>query len=53
MVQKIKIYFLVVGSAKRTKGGPQMVTMEELRDIRSKTIKGEQKNAAVIKYDDL
>lgn len=30
-----------------------MVTLEELRDIRQKTIKGEQKNAAVIKIDEL
>jgi hypothetical protein len=37
-----------IGSAKRAKGGPMMVTVEELRDIRSNTIKGEQKNAAII-----
>ena len=30
-----------------------MVTLEELRDIRENTIKGEQKNAAIIKVDEL
>ena len=30
-----------------------MVTLEELRDIRQNTIKGEQKNAAIIKMDEL
>ena len=35
------ILFFNIGSAKRTKAGPTMVTLEELRDIRQKTIKGE------------